>query len=717
MSLSSKEEVTLEKDELKTAAPEAALNSTAYFINRELSWIEFNKRVLNEAFSETHPLLERAKFISIFSSNLDEFFMIRVAGLEGQYEAHVAETSIDGLTPIEQLEKIKAEVESLVEKRNRCFYQDIAKKLEQENVRFYNYAALSEMHQTVVAAYFDKEIFPVLTPLAFDPGHPFPYVSNLSLSLAIQLKGDNGATRFARVKVPTTLPRLIRLDKISGVELSDGEVGLLWLEDVISGNLGKLFPEMQILEVHPFRVTRDADIEIEEDEAGDLLETIEKGIRQRRYGSVVKMDINPEMPENLQRILMENLRVPERRVYKISNALDLSKVMELMKIDRPDLKDTSFVPREVIDRETGNIFEEIRRKNILLYHPYDSFQPVVDFIQQAAADPDVLAIKQTLYRVGSDSPIVKALIEAAERGKQVAVLVELKARFDEENNIVWAKALEKVGVHVVYGLVGLKTHSKTALVVRREQDGLRRYMHLGTGNYNPSTAKIYTDYSFFTCDEELAADASDLFNFLTGYSRRKNYRRMIISPFNTRSRIINMIRREAEQQRKNGNGRIIMKMNSLVDPKIVRALYQASKEGVKIDVIVRGICSLKPKISGLSENIRVVSIVGRFLEHSRVFYFYNNAKDEIYLGSADVMQRNLDRRVETIFPILDDALRHRVKSDLELMLMDNQNAWQLGADGNYQKVACEGEKIDSQHLLLTHDSPEEAIEKITQKES
>ncbi|ACF15051.1 Polyphosphate kinase [Chloroherpeton thalassium ATCC 35110] len=713
MPLSPKEDVTLEREEPIIAEPIQELDRQEHFINRELSWIEFNKRVLHEALSESHPLLERAKFISIFSSNLDEFFMIRVAGLEGQYEAGVAETSIDGLTPLQQLEKIKQEVELLLEKRNECFYQDIAKKLEQENIHFYKYALLSPEQQKAVSAYFDKEIFPVLTPLAFDPGHPFPYVSNLSLSLAIQLKGENSTTRFARVKVPTTLPRLVRLDCIAGIELKPGEIGLLWLEDVISGNLEKLFSDVEILEVHPFRVTRDADIEIEEDEAGDLLETIEKGIRQRRYGSVVKLDINPEMPANLKRILMENLRVPERRVYKISHALDLSKLMELMKINRPNLKDSSFVPREVIDRENGTIFSEIRRKNILLYHPYDSFQPVVDFIQQAAADPDVLAIKQTLYRVGSQSPVVKALIEAAERGKQVAVLVELKARFDEENNIVWAKALEKVGVHVVYGLLGLKTHSKIALVVRREQDGLRRYVHLGTGNYNPSTAKIYTDYSFFTCDEELGADASDLFNYLTGYSKRKHYRRLIVSPFNTRNRIIDMIQREIEQQRKHGNGHIIMKMNSLVDPKTIKSLYRASQEGVQIDLIVRGICSLKPKLAGLSENIRVISIVGRFLEHSRAFYFHNNGKDEIYLGSADMMQRNLDRRVETLFPILDEALRRRIKTDLELMLKDNKKAWELDADGCYRKQTIEGIEIDSQHLLLTNDSSQEVIKKTT----
>ncbi len=690
------------EEELSIEESQVDLHDPKLYINRETSWLEFNKRVLKEAQSKEHPLLERVKFISIFSSNLDEFFMIRVAGLESQYEAGVVDRSLDGLAPLEQLEEIKARTIDMIEERNRCFYNDIVKRLHQEGILFLEYQKLKKNVKDALSDYFDAEIFPVLTPLAFDPGHPFPYVSNLSLSLAVQLKDkDSEQPKFARVKVPSTLPRLVRLDKIMGAELENGALGVVWLEDIIGCNLNKLFPDLEIEEVHPFRVIRDADIEIEEDEAGDLLETIEQGIRKRRYGTVVRLDVNPGMPEYIKQILMDNLRVSDRKVYEISRSLNLASVIELLKVNRPDLKDEPFVPKDHLE-ERLSIFDEIKRRHILLYHPYDSFQPVVDFIQQAAEDPDVLAIKQTLYRVGDNSPIVKALIEAAERGKQVAVLVELKARFDEENNIVWARALEKVGVHVVYGLIGLKVHAKVALVVRREASGLRRYVHLGTGNYNPSTAKIYTDYSFLTCDSKLTADASEVFNYLTGYSNRKTYQELIVSPYNTRPRIIEMIERETEHQKTHQNGRIIIKCNSLVDTKTIKALYKASQEGVKIDLIIRGVCILKPGIEGLSERIRVISIVGRFLEHSRVFYFSNNGNDEVYLGSADVMQRNLDRRVEVVFPVKDPELKARVKSDLDLMLNDNQKAWELGSDGSFRKVSTdETTVINSQKILIT----------------
>ncbi|NTW48436.1 MAG: polyphosphate kinase 1 [Chlorobiales bacterium] len=693
--------------------PPVNLSKPAYFINRELSWIEFNKRVLNEALSDKHPLLERIKFISIFSSNLDEFYMIRIAGLEGQYEAGVTDRAMDGLVPLDQLYEIKTRVVALLEERNRCLYEDLAPKLEAEGIFFKKCTDLDERQKTVLTKYFDEQVFPVLTPLAFDPGHPFPYVSNLSLSLAIQLQGDDGEPRFARVKVPNTLPRIVRLDEISAMKLPNGQVWMLWLEDVIQSNLEKLFPGVQILEVHPFRVVRDADIEIEEDEAGDLLETIEKGIRQRRYGSVVRMDVNPGMPEYIKQILMENMLVTDRHVFEIPGVLQLSSLMELMDIDRPKLKDPPFFPKDTCRIEgERDMFDAIQRRDILLYHPYDSFQPVVDFIAQAAVDPNVLAIKQTLYRVGSKSPIVKALIEAAERGKQVAVLVELKARFDEENNIVWARALEKVGVHVVYGLIGLKTHGKVALVVRREQSGLKRYVHLGTGNYNPSTAKVYTDYSFFTTDEEIASDVTDIFNYLTGYSRQRQFRRLIVSPFNTRDSIIRMIQREVEHQKRGGNGRIIMKLNALVDPKTIKALYKASQAGVKTDLIVRGICSLRPGVKGVSENIRVISIVGRFLEHSRVFYFQNGGEEEVYLGSADMMERNLDRRVEIVFPILHADLRDEIKTELELMLHDNVKACELQQDGAYVHVNTPGNKVDSQHIFLTQGSTKSVIAKL-----
>ncbi len=684
------------------AEPNEEFIDPDFFINREQSWLEFNQRVLNEAQTDSHPLLERVKFISIFSSNLDEFFMIRVAGLESQYEAGIKDLSIDGLSPIDQLDMIKTRTEVMLKERNRCFYDDLIPLLKKQGIEFLNYKDLKSKVKSALDEFFDAEIFPVLTPLAFDPGHPFPYVSNLSLSLAVQLKDNTSEqSKFARVKVPNTLPRLVRLDKIKGAELENGETGLIWLEDVIVGNLDKLFPNMTIEEVHPFRVIRDADIEIEEDEAGDLLETIEQGIRKRRYGTVVRMDVNPGMPPYIKHILMDNLRVQERKVYEINRALNLTSVIELMKLNRPDLKDEPFVPKNPFEGQLS-IFDEVKRRHILLYHPFDSFQPVVDFIQQAAEDPDVLAIKQTLYRVGDNSPIVKALIEAAERGKQVAVLVELKARFDEENNIVWARALEKVGVHVVYGLIGLKVHAKVALVVRREASGLRRYVHLGTGNYNPSTAKIYTDYSFITCDPKLTADASDVFNYLTGYSKQKAYRELIVSPYNTRKRLIEMIKRETEHHKKHQNGRIIIKCNSLVDIKTIRALYKASQAGVKIDLIIRGICMLKPGIEGTSQTIRVISIVGRFLEHSRVFYYHNNGRDEVYLGSADVMQRNLDRRVEVLYPVKEDDLKARIKADLDIMIKDNQKAWHLNSDGSFAKITGDGtEPCNSQEFLIT----------------
>lgn len=673
-----------------------------FYINRELSWIEFNKRVLNEARNPSHPLLERVKFVAIFSSNLDEFFMIRVSGLEEQVEAGITMRSFDGMTPMEQLSEIRTRVIELLAEHSRLFYDELIPQLAEAGISFVRYQDLSESQKHALDKYFDEQIFPVLTPLAFDPGHPFPFVSNLSLSLAVQLKlSEDAPLCFARVKVPDGLPRLIRLDKIRGCRVPKGKIMFVWIEDVITNNIQKLFPNVTVISTHPFRVTRDADIEIEEDEAGDLLETISQGLRQRRYGSVVKMDVNPGIPDYIRQVLIENLEIEERKVYEIPGALGLSSLMEVMSIDRPDLKDAPFVPRNPFAlADDENIFALLRRRDMLLHHPYDSFQPVIDLVQCAANDPNVLAIKQTLYRVGSKSPIVQALIEAAERGKQVAVLVELKARFDEENNIVWARALENAGAHVVYGLLGLKTHAKMLLVVRREEDGLRRYVHLSTGNYNATTARIYTDYSLFTSNPDIAADVSELFNYLTGYSRQEHYRKLIVAPLNIRKWILEMIEREISHQRQHGNGHIILKLNALVDPQVIAALYRASQAGVWIDLIIRGICSLRPMQKGVSENIRVISIVGRFLEHSRVFYFYNNGDEEVYLGSADMMQRNLDRRVETIFPILDNSFKKSIKQSLEIMLQDNVQSWMLYPDGTYMKTIREGEPLSSQVVFL-----------------
>jgi len=676
--------------------------SPELYINRELSWIEFNKRVLHEASNPAHPLLERVKFIAIFSSNLDEFFMIRVSGLEKQVEAGNDTLSFDGLSPMQQLLEIRQRTIEMLSERSRLFYEELIPQLAEAGISFAKYEQLPETYKQALNNFFDEQIFPVLTPLAFDPGHPFPFVSNLSLSLAVQLRGSSDdSLRFARVKVPDGLSRLIRLDKIKGIKLPKGKIIYVWLEDLIAGNIQKLFPNVPVISVHPFRVTRDADIEIEEDEAGDLLASISQGLRQRRYGNVVKMDVNPGIPDYIKQVLMENLEIEERKVYEIPGILGLSSLMEMMSIERPDLKDVPFVPRNpFLAQEDENMFELLKHRDMLLHHPYDSFQPVIDFINCAAQDPDVLAIKQTLYRVGSKSPIVQALIEAAERGKQVAVLVELKARFDEENNIVWARALEKAGAHVVYGLLGLKTHAKMLLVVRREADGLRRYVHLSTGNYNAATAKIYTDYSLFTSNLEIAADISEIFNYLTGYSRQDTYRRIVVAPLNMRKWILEMIEREIACHKKYGNGHIMFKLNALVDPQVISALYRASQAGVWIDLIVRGICSLRPMLKGVSENIRVISIVGRFLEHSRVFYFYNNGEEEIYLGSADMMQRNLDRRVEIIFPVLENSFKKSIKHCLETMLQDNVQSWSLYPDGTYMKTVREGEPVNSQIVFL-----------------
>jgi polyphosphate kinase len=682
---------------------EPDFSDPSLFVNRELSWLHFNQRVLDEAVvPDQHPLLERAKFISIFSSNLDEFFMIRVAGIEHQVEAGLQKRTIDGYTPAEQLDRIRTIVLQQLRQRNDTLYGEILPKLRKAGIDFIRFSDLDDSSQKALNRYFRDEIYPVLTPLAFDTGHPFPFISNLSLNLAVELEDENTATmKFARVKVPNTLPRLIRVDRIDGPECKTASIRFIWLEDLIQNNLEQLFPSMKVVQAHLFRIIRDADIEIEEDEAGDLLKTIEKGVRSRRYGQVVRLDVGPDMPPLVRDLLMHNLEIEERNIYFIEGALGLSSLIELLSVDRPELKDEPYVPANPFGKEfERDMFGAIRFRDRLLYHPYDSFQPVVDFITRAATDPDVLSIKQTLYRVGGNSPIVRALMKAAELGKQVAVLVELKARFDEENNIVWARALEDVGAHVVYGLPGLKTHAKLTMVVRREQPCLKRYLHLGTGNYNPSTGKLYTDYSLFTANESIADEVSELFNSLTGYSKHTAYEHLIVSPINTRDMIIGMIIREVEWLKKGLPGRIIMKMNSLVDPRTIKALYHASCLGVKIDLIVRGICCLKPGIPGISENIRVVSIIGRYLEHSRAYYFTNGGKPKLYLGSADIMQRNLDERVETLFPVLDGVLARRVRADLELQLNDNTKSWQFGPDGNASKISNGTQEINSQERLM-----------------
>ncbi|WP_448563140.1 polyphosphate kinase 1 [Trichothermofontia sp.] len=681
------------------------LQDPQYFFNRELSWLEFNYRVLQEALSARTPLVERLKFLAIFSSNLDEFFMVRVAALKQQVEAQVQKRSPDGRTPEEQLAAIAERLRPLLHKQHQYFEQTLRPKLSQHGVYLLDYGDLSEAQREYLQHYFEEQIFPVLTPLALDPGHPFPYISNLSLNLAVLVKDlATGEELFARVKVPTkVLPRFISLPEPLRLRRK-GQVAI-WtgvpLEQVIAHHLQFLFPGMAIQEYYPFRVTRDADLEIQEDEAADLLQAIEQELRKRRLGgSVVRLEVQDSMPVAVRDTLMREMGLQESDVYEAHGLLNLADLMSLMGLPLPELKDPpwssvippslrpanepSLNPTAIEGEEKADIFSIIRQRDVLVHHPYHSFTGTVQrFLTQSAYDPGVLAIKMTLYRTSGDSPIVEALIAAAANGKQVAVLVELKARFDEENNIQWARKLEQSGVHVVYGLVGLKTHTKIAMVVRREGTKMRRYVHIGTGNYNSKTARLYTDLGILSCREELGADLTDLFNYLTGYSRQQSYRQLLVAPVNLRDRMIALIDRERQHAQAGYPARIVAKMNALVDPEIIRTLYAASQAGVNIDLIVRGICCLRPGIEGVSDHIRVISIVGRFLEHSRIFYFHNRGEEVVYIGSADWMPRNLNRRVEAVTPIADPALSKDLQEILGIMLADNCQAWELQPDGNY----------------------------------
>jgi polyphosphate kinase len=669
------------------------LNSPSLYINRELSQLEFQRRVLEEAQDNRNPLLERVKFLAIVGSNLDEFFMVRVAGLKKQVDAGVVDWPPDGMTPAEQLAAIRKVAQQLMNIANECWQDDILPALDKAGIHILDYKALNDRQKTSIKNYFDEVIFPVLTPLALDPGHPFPHISNLSLNLAVLVRDSQGKDHFARIKVPDTISRLIPVKRSSGSVRKNGTVPydhyFVWLEQVIAENLDLLFPGMTVVESHPFRVTRDADMDIQEWEAADLLETMENSVRQRRFGSVVRVAVNPLMPTQIRNILTENLGLEHNDVYSLNGPLGISALMGLYNIDRYDLKENPFKPTlpSVFHDDNIDMFSAIRRGDILLHHPYDSFTPVVNFLRQAARDPDVLAIKQTLYRVGKNSPVVNALLEAIQNGKQVAVLVELKARFDEESNIGWARMLESEGVHVVYGLLGLKTHSKIALVIRKEGDGIRRYIHLATGNYNAVTAQLYEDMGMFTCDEQIGADSTDLFNYLTGYSAKHDFRKLLVAPINLRSYMETLIRREINHQVNGESAHLIFKFNHLVDPGMIKLFYLASQAGVKVDLLVRGTCCLRPGIKGVSDNIRVTSIVGRFLEHSRIYYFQNGGKEEIYLGSADLMPRNLDRRVEVLFPIQDENMIHHIHEDiLKVYINDNLKTRRMGSDGIYTYV-------------------------------
>ena len=679
------------------------------YINRELSWVRFNRRVLDEAFDKSKPLLERVKFAAIYSNNLDEFFMIRVSGLVRQFKDGVVSPPPDGMTPLEQLAAIRRAIAPDNKRLLACWHSELQPELLENGIEILNCGKISEKDRYFLDQYFKNEIFPTLTPLAFDPGHPFPHISNLSLNFAIALRDGQGHERFARLKIPESFPRLFQLPSESGGK--DGKMGLrgsraatfVWLEDIIEANLSALFPGMTIEDAVLFRVTRDADFEIESDEAEDLLHSIRESVEKRRFGLAVRLQIERGVPRHIREILTRNLELDTFQVYSTEFPVGLSSLMRLYSLDRPDLKYPPFTPgmrRETRDRK--KIFDTVRERDILFYHPYDSFKPVIDFIRESSRDPDVLAIKQTLYRVGSNSPIVEALKEACSRGKQVAALVELKARFDEENNIGWARALESAGVHVVYGLPGLKTHAKICLVVRREKDGIRRYVHIGTGNYNAVTAGIYTDFGLFTANSDIGADASDLFNVLTGYSAQHEYRKLLVAPHTLRREIIKRIDREIDRHAENGDGRLIFKLNAVSDKDSIDALYKASRAGVKIDLQVRGICCLRPGVRDLSENIRVSSIVGRFLEHTRAFYFRNGGDEELYLGSADLMTRNLDRRVECLFPVESPEIRREIMdSILPVHLDDNVQCCDLGPGGSYAKLAPgDAPAVDSQRAML-----------------
>ena len=663
---------------------ENGLLDSKLYINRELSHIEFFRRVLAEAFDEKHPLLERVKFVAIFSNIVDEFFMVRVSGLKQLVLLGISDRAADGLTPREQLVAIHETVTSLEEQKMAYWRDTLSGELHEAGIRITNYEDLKKRHQKKVRDYFDSEIFPVLTPLLFDPGHPFPHISNLSLNLGVVLRDpETGSTLFARVKVPSTLPRLVPLNPLDPDEMLPPKVQkFIWVEQLIAANLDRLFPGMEVEAAHPFRITRNTDMEIQEEEADDLLLTIEQSLRMRHFGSPVRLEVDQSMPDEIESILRSNLKVGGFDVYHFDGPLGLTSLWELRDLERPELKDPVFQSVLPPPLHSGdNIFNILKRQDVLLHHPYDSFQPVVDFVRAAAEDPDVLAIKQTLYRVGPDPPIVEALKLARENGKQVAVLVELKARFDEESNIEWARSLENAGVHVVYGLIGLKTHCKICLVVRRERDGIHRYVHVSTGNYNTITARIYTDIGLMTSDPDFGADASELYNALTGYSKQDEYRKFLVAPVNLRRKLMHFIERETEHGE---DGRIIIKVNSLIDSSMIRALYRASQAGVEIDLIVRGICALRPGIEGISENIRVLSIVGRFLEHSRIYYFHNLGESDLYVGSADLMPRNIDRRVEVLYPVEDPTLRREVLDNiLKTYLDDTEKGHRLTADGTY----------------------------------
>lgn len=677
------------------------------FFNRELSWLEFNRRVLDQALDEHIPVLERLKFLSIFSTNLDEFFMIRVSGLKEQVEEGIAELAADGLSPAEQLKEIYKRLRPMLKKQVSALQESVLPALAKAGITIESYKKLPAGERKRLDKYFRDNLFPILTPQSVDSSHPFPYISNLSLNLGLFIEPDRHFTqdnlkhlyrqkRFARIKLPPSVSRLVPINEKKG--------RFALLEEVVAANVHHLFPNMKATEGHLFRVTRDADLELREEEAVDLLRSLERELQRRRFRFAVRLEVSGDMPDKMLKLLTEGLGLTAEDVYPIDGFVDIPDLMQLYSLERAQLKDKPIpLVHLTAFQNKKSIFDVVKKHDVLLHHPYTAYSAVTDFINEAAEDPDVQAIKICLYRTGKDSPIVNSLIRATELGKQVTALVELKARFDEGNNIEWARRLENEGVHVVYGVHALKTHSKVLMVIRREKDKLHRYVHLATGNYNPATSRIYTDLGLLTADEEIGSDVTNLFNFLTGYSQQKDYSRLLVAPINLRQTLIKLIRREKANKNEGREGRIIIKANSLTDVEIISELYEASKSGVETDLIIRGVCTLRPGIKDMSENIRVRSIVGRFLEHSRVFYFANSGgeNDEVYIGSADMMHRNLDRRVEVLVPILDAGIRTYLKQALlGAYLRDNVNARSLRADGTYKKVAAGKETFDSQMFFV-----------------
>jgi polyphosphate kinase len=678
--------------------------------NREVSWLEFNRRVLDEAMEDNLPVLERLKFLSIFSTNLDEFFMIRVSGLKEQIEEHVAERSLDGLSAREQLKEIGKRLRPLLEKQVEYLHETVLPELERAGITVESYKSLNAKDKKKLDKYFRDNLFPILTPQSVDSSHPFPYISNLSLNIGLFIEPNRSVTqpnlqhlfrqkRFTRIKLPPSVPRLIPIEE------KKGRYALL--EEVIVANAKALFPNMKASDGFLFRVTRDADIELREDEAGDLMRTLERELQRRRFRFPVRLEVAADMPEKMVKLLTRGVGLEEQDVYRIDGLVDIPDLMQLYLLDRHDLKEKPIpLVHPTVLTEKKNVFDVLKKHDVLLHHPYMAYSALTDFVAEAAEDKQVQAIKICLYRTGKDSPVVNSLIRASQEGKQVTALVELKARFDEEMNIEWARRLENEGVHVVYGISSLKTHSKVMLVVRREKDKLCRYVHIATGNYNPVTSRVYTDIGLLTADEEIGADATSLFNFLTGYSQQTKYFRLSVAPLNLREKLVELVRREKRNKLAGRDARIIVKVNSLTDTELIEELYAASQAGVEIDLIVRGICSLRPGVKGLSSNIRVRSVVGRFLEHSRVMYFANGgdeADEEVYIGSADWMQRNLDRRVEVILPILDPGIKSFLKNVyLDAYLRDNVNARSLRPDGTYRKFPG-NDPFNAQMFFVGHD--------------